>query len=666
VTLTPTPGAGWHFDHWEGALSGNQNPAQITMDGPKTVTAVFVIDQHSLNVLVTGQGSVTMNPTGGSYATGTSVTLTPTPGAGWHFDHWEGALSGNATPAQITVDADAAFTAVFLADTFALDVNVTGEGSVTLDPVGGAYSAGQLVTLTATAAEGWLFDRWEGALSGGATYTQLTMDTDKAVTAVFVRKQYTLTISIEGGGSVTLEPPGGTYPSGTVVTLTPKGNADTRFEIWGGNLLGTRQPATVTMDGGKYVEAFFMPRLHKNFYPNNLRAVGSTLYFLGAGLYSGQELWKSDGTFEGTVLVKDIAPIDQTPGISFLVNLNDTLYFFAQAGGYALWKSDGTEAGTLKVADLGSSFPALAPVKVGGKMFWSANGTQGGELWSSDGTEAGTGVVKCFGILGGSNPNMLTDVEGVLYFNNLSATDTFTLWKSDGTDAGTIPIYSTRWLSEIASLNGQVFFYAGTVADDSLFTTDGTPAGTHKLRDFFFGPGDFTRSGNLLYFAAEPFDLYNTRVYATNGTDVYLVDAGAWRPWDLIDLNGKLLFEALYEVNSVAHCGLFASTGSGASLLREINPTLFYGVESYHAVVDDTLYFAAENSYGGLGLWKSDGTGAGTVMVSDINSTGLGPYYMTNVDGTLFFAAQDDAHGIQLWKSDGTLAGTLPVSCPTP
>lgn len=487
--------------------------------------------------------------------------------------------------------------------------------------------------------------------------------------------EYTLSLSIQGNGSITLDPPGGAYASGTVVTLTPNPNADSRFEVWGGDLLGTKKPATITMDGNKYVNAYFMPKLFTNFYPSNLCAVGSTLYFLGMGAYSGQELWKSDGTFEGTVLVKDIAPIQDSPGATFLTNLNGTLYFFAQWGGYALWKSDGTEDGTVKVAQLGSSFPALAPVKVGTKLYWSAIGTAGGELWSSDGTTGGTGIVKSFGSLAGSNPNMLTNVDGVLYFNNVTATNTkpptttFTLWKSDGSEAGTIPIYSAGSLSEIASLNGQVFFYSGTAGNphtDSLYTTNGTPAGTHKMSDFYFGPGDFTRSGSLLYFAAESLDLYNTRVWATDGATVYRVDANAYRPWDLIDLNGTLLFEALYDVTSVAHCGLFATTGSGAALVKEINPTLFYGVESYHVVVNDTLYFAAENSYGGLGLWKSNGTTAGTVLVSDINATGLGPYYLTNVNGTLFFAAQDDAHGFQLWKSNGTFAGTLPISCPTP
>jgi len=665
VALTPVPAAGWHFDHWEGALTGNANPEHLVMDTDISVTAVFVLNQYALTIQFTGQGTVTADPAGSPYDAGTTVSLTPVPAAGWHFDHWEGALIGNANPAQVVMDTDTSVTAVFVLNQLALTVQVSGGGAVALSPPGGLYDVGTTVILSATPNAGWHFDHWEGDVSGGATVVELMMDADRSVTAIFEREQYTLTVSPEGGGTVLLDPPGGTYPSETVVTLTPNPNPDSRFEIWGGDLLGTKTPATIAMNENKYVRALFMPKLVTNLEPSNLCAVGSTLYFAGNGIYSGRELWKSDGTFEGTMLVKDIAPLQGSSEPHFLVNLNGTLYFFDAWYVYGLWKSDGTEDGTVMVADLGSSFPALPPVKVGARIYWSAISFAGGELWSSDGTTEGTGIVKSFGQSTGANPNQLTNVDGVLYFNNSIEADTFTLWKSDGTEAGTVPLYSTRMINGIAAFNGDVYFSAG-VNEYSLFTSDGTEAGTRVMRDFYFGPGDYTVSGGLLYFTAETLELYNTRVWATNGTDVYLVEDDAYRPWDLIDLDGTLIFEALYDVEGVLHCGLFASTGTGAYLLRDVNPNLFYGVESYHVVVGDTLYFAAENSVGGLGLWKTNGTGPGTVLVSEINPTGLGPYYLTDVNGTLFFAGQDDAHGYQLWKSNGTLAGTLPISCPTP
>lgn len=670
VTLMPVPAAGWQFDHWEGALSGNAYPAQITMDDDETVIAVFTSIQYTLEVNITGQGTVNLDPVGGIYDAGETVTVTPVPAAGWRFDHWEGALSGNADPAPITMNAAKTVTAVFTLNQYALNVSITGQGTVNLDPVGGVYDPGATVTLTPIPAAGWHFDRWEDALSGSASPAYVLMDADMTVRVVFEQDAYTLDVSVTGDGTITLDPPGGTYLSGAVVTLTPNPDMDNRFEIWGGDLSGTKQPVSLIMDENKYVEAYFMANTYVYFSPCWLCAIGATAYFAASGPHSGQELWKSDGTFEGTRLVKDIAQGYSGSGISFLTNLNETLYFFAESSdGFSLWKSDGTEEGTVRVVNLGNSQPALPPIKVNGKLYFSAAGREDGELWVTDGTAEGTEIVKLFGPSTGmlySNPGNLADVGGTLYFNNSPQTDLFTLWKSDGTEAGTVPVYSSRWLSEIAGLNGQAFFYAGTDTSDSLFVTDGTPEGTHKMYDFSFGPGDFEVSGGQLYFAAETMSLYNTRVWATNGSNVYQVDTGPYRPWDLMDLDGTLLFEALYDVESVTHCGLFATTGSGASLLREINPTLFYGVDAEGVNINGTLYFAAENSSGGVGLWKSDGTAGGTVLVSDINAYGAAPSALTAVDGTLFFVAAYEMYGTQLWKSDGTLEGTLAISCPVP
>ena len=111
---------------------------------------------------------------------------------------------------------------------------------------------------------------------------------------------------------------------------------------------------------------------------------------------------------------------------------------------------------------------------------------------------------------------------------------------------------------------------------------------------------------------------------------------------------------------------LFKSTGSGESLVKEINPHLFYGVDSDDVVLDDTLYFMAENSIQGVGLWRSDGTSAGTSLVHEINPTSADPDELTAVNGMLFFAASDAVRGRQLWESDGTEAGTFPVSCTAP
>lgn len=68
--------------------------------------------KYALTVQVTGQGSVAVDPAGGPYKKNTTVTLTPAPAAGWHFDRWEGDLSGTANPAPLVMDAAKTVTAV--------------------------------------------------------------------------------------------------------------------------------------------------------------------------------------------------------------------------------------------------------------------------------------------------------------------------------------------------------------------------------------------------------------------------------------------------------------------------------------------------------------------------------------------------------------------------
>lgn len=73
-----------------------------------------------------------------------------------------------------------------VAATYTLTVNITGGGSVTLDPAGGVYAPSTSVDLTANADPGWIFDHWEDDLSGSTNPETITMDSDKTVTAVFI------------------------------------------------------------------------------------------------------------------------------------------------------------------------------------------------------------------------------------------------------------------------------------------------------------------------------------------------------------------------------------------------------------------------------------------------------------------------------------------------
>lgn len=68
---------------------------------------------YDLTINATGQGSVSMNPSGGPYNSGTTITLTANPSSGWDFSHWSGDLSGNNNTISVTIDADTNATAVF-------------------------------------------------------------------------------------------------------------------------------------------------------------------------------------------------------------------------------------------------------------------------------------------------------------------------------------------------------------------------------------------------------------------------------------------------------------------------------------------------------------------------------------------------------------------------
>ncbi len=202
--------------------------------------------------------------------------------------------------------------------------------------------------------------------------------------------------------------------------------------------------------------------------PESLTDVGGTLFFIaddqeGSSLVHGYELWKSDGTEAGTVMVKDIYPGVSGSWPMFLTNVGGTLFFVAYDGFYGgvsedieLWKSDGTETGTVMVKDV---YPGINPVNqfpryltaAGGTVYFRADeGVSGEELWRSDGTAAGTVLVSdCWPGGGESYPYWLTEVDGTLFFRAADPTNGRELWAvalpllfADGFESGDTSAWS--------------------------------------------------------------------------------------------------------------------------------------------------------------------------------------------------------------------------------
>jgi uncharacterized repeat protein (TIGR02543 family) len=230
-----------------------------TPNGSATSAGSFEVRLPLLSVAVSGSGSVTLSPPGGSFAPGTVVTLTALPASGFQFAGWSGDLGGSSNPATLTMNGDRSVTASFTAippGFVSLDVVADGLGSVTTNPPGRVQPADTLVSLTASPGPGHGFAAWSGDLTGSANPTSLLLDGHKLVTATFV-EQFDLAVAVFGEGSVGLSPPGPSFNAGSTVTLSATPAQGFVFHGWRGALAGSTNPATLAMTGDRSVDALF-------------------------------------------------------------------------------------------------------------------------------------------------------------------------------------------------------------------------------------------------------------------------------------------------------------------------------------------------------------------------------------------------------------------------
>ena len=229
---------------------------------------------YTLDVTTVGQGSVTLNPTGGTYTEGTVVTITANPDTGWHFSGWSGDLSTMTNPVTLTMDGNQIVTATFAQDEYTLALNTVDSGTVISDPAQSTYHYGDVVTLTAIPTTGWHFAGWSGDLNSADNPETLTMDGHKIVTATFSLTPpttYTLDVNVEGQGTTMPTVGSHSYISGTDVTVEAMPDDGWHFAGWNGNLSGTTNPVTLTMDADKIITATFA----QDEYTLALHKVGS-------------------------------------------------------------------------------------------------------------------------------------------------------------------------------------------------------------------------------------------------------------------------------------------------------------------------------------------------------------------------------------------------------
>lgn len=190
VTLTANPAPGWVFDSWGGGLTGSTNPATVTMNGRRVITATFTAIPHHLATHTVGSGSVSVSPGQPWYIYGDELTLTAVPDPGWAFDGWSGDLSGAANPETITISGDTTVTATFVMEEYIVTTATTGSGSVTVQPAKPVYYYGDQVILTATPGSGWYFFMWGGDLTGWTSPMTVDITGDTTILATFTQVDF--------------------------------------------------------------------------------------------------------------------------------------------------------------------------------------------------------------------------------------------------------------------------------------------------------------------------------------------------------------------------------------------------------------------------------------------------------------------------------------------
>jgi len=301
-------------------------------------------------------------------------------------------------------------------------------------------------------------------------------------------------------------------------------------------------------------------RLTEEGVPNccvvqEMRAVGSTVFFDLWDQEHGRELWASDGTREGTRLVLDILPGTDSSDPVELTLFEGKLYFSARTSliGRELWVSDGTEAGTVRIAEIRPDsadptapvFPALLTVHSGRLWFFADDGEHGRELWSSDGTESGTSLAFELEPGSGSATTLFMAPLGDRLVFSLYGKG---LWVTDGTPAGTRKI--SEWEADTSFKSWVVFqgrlYYT---ASGRVWATDGSEAGTGPLHDWYgnsiYSPFDFVVLGDRLLFVAP--DLLGIVVlWESDGTPegTFPVQPVIISGYELVRAGGRAFFQA--------------------------------------------------------------------------------------------------------------------------
>lgn len=377
-------------------------------------------------------------------------------------------------------------------------------------------------------------------------------------------------------------------------------------------------------------------------YPKNFVVVGNTLYFTAYSRTSGYELWKTDGTAGGTVLVADLntgtqgsnAPFDSEPGTK--VAIGSTIFFAAtnNSTGRELYRSDGNSVNL--VSDLASGTGSSNPgnfLVVGTTLFFTATGSAGTELYRLDAPY--TTPVLVADIRSGSassSPANLTNIGTILFFSADGASGR-ELYKS-------VPPYSSATL----------------ISDIWTGATGSNPRNLYVFNnELFFAAADTVNGTELRRLAGPAYDATTLSMLSINA------GSASSFPGQFTALNDTLFFRAQTATNGTE---LYKMGASNASLRRvtDLNAGAGNSGPQYLTVVGNQLFFTANDGTNGRELYRIGPAPYTTVQRIDVRfgSGSADPHNLTvGPNGHLYFTANDGANGDELWRYNGTSAAML-------
>lgn len=360
-------------------------------------------------------------------------------------------------------------------------------------------------------------------------------------------------------------------------------------------------------------------------------ASGENAFFVANAPGKGFELFVTDGTNDGTRLVKDINPGSASAfepraygGDNFarFTNVNGKTVFSAKdASGWQLWVTDGTSAGTKRLTSEAPTRKANAPI-VGavynGEAYFSGRSDEFGiELWKTDGTAEGTVV----------------------------AADVFPGQRSDGTNKSSYPLGFGVAL-------GKLFFYSGSMSGSRILHSldnEGTLTSLANL-----GTSGWDQILGAVEVDGKAVFKLGTKTWESDGTPEGTRVAATGK--EIADGSTPVVFDgALFTTNwfSVSGYALELSKYSNGAVTRVTSQPVFNA-----SVVGDKLFYFALDQDGLLALYTLASRDAAPVKVQTLayNTLPESVYPTADVDGRAYFVADG-----WLWSSDATTAGTRKI-----